>query len=350
MVLYILLGLTVLFIAFWGLKRRINAHKFKICSKAGVQLTDYITLGRIEQYIQIRGKDISNPIIIVLHGGPGNHMSFYSYAWQADLERDYTIVHWDQRGCGKTYYRNKDAPKPTFELLLTDLDELVEYVRTRYSQETVVIMGHSWGTLLGGVYVGRHPEKVAAYVGIGQFNDVWKSERYAMEEAIRLANAANKTAAAKQIEEQFQQVSSRQNIDMQELLKLRQLTGKFLPEGDNTPFSVRLFSPYMTLNDLKWFFAPLTSFKKYIGIQEEIYNTLYSQSELSTYHYQRFEVPAVIIAGDCDWITPYGMAREYFDKLSAPKKEFILIEKAGHIPFKPGNFTETLAHALNNMI
>ena len=106
----------------------INAYKFKIRSKKGIQKTEYITIGQIQQYIQIRGQDISNPIILMLHGGPGNNMAYYSYYWQADLERDYTIVNWDQRGCGNTYYRNKDAQKPTLDLLLQDLDELVDHM------------------------------------------------------------------------------------------------------------------------------------------------------------------------------------------------------------------------------
>lgn len=350
MILFILPGLIALFFIIWGIGRFINTQKFKIRSEAGVQKADYITIGGIEQYIQIRGQDISNPIIVVLHGGPGNNMAYYSYYWQADLEKEYTIVHWDQRGCGNTYYRNEEAEKPTLDLLLSDLDELVDYVCAKYGKENVVIMGHSWGTFLGGVYAGKHPEKVSAYAGISQFNDVWQSEQCAAKEAVRLANAASKTDDAKKIEEQFQLVRSSQEINMREFLKLRRLTGKYLPNGDNTPFSVRLFSPYMTFNDLRWFLSPIFSFDKFIENQDKLYATLYSESELSVYDYTQYEVPVVIIAGDCDWITPYSMARNYLDNISAPKKEFILIENAGHIPFMPGRFTEALRNTLSGML
>jgi len=350
--LFILLGLIVLFFIIVGIGRFINTHKFKIRSEAGVQKRDHITIGGIEQYIQIRGQDISNPVIIVLHGGPGSNMAYYSYYWQADLEEAYTIVHWDQRGCGNTYYRNKEAEKPTLDLLLSDLDELVDYVRAEYGKENVVIMGHSWGTFLGGVYAGKHPEKVSVYVGISQFTDVWQSGQYAAEEAVRLANAASKTDEAKKIEEQFQLVISSQELNMREFMKLRQLTGKYLPNGDNAQFSVSLFSPYMTFSDLRWFLSPIFSFDKLIKTQDKLYDTLSSESGLSMYDYTQFEVPVVIIAGDCDWITPYSIARDYFDDISAPEKEFILIENAGHIPFmdKPGRFAEVLLNALNGML
>ena len=350
MIKYLLLGLIILLLMIWGVRRFINTQKTKIRSAAGVQKTQYITIGGIEQYIQIRGQDITNPIIIIIHGGPGNNMAYYSYYWQVDLEKAYTIVHWDQRGCGNTYYHNTEAVRPTLDLLLSDLDELVNHIRAEYGKEKVVIMGHSWGTLLGGVYAGGHPEKVSAYVGIGHFSDMWKMEQTAAEEAVRLATAAGKTDDAKKIEEQFQLVRREKNINMRELVKLRQLAGKYLPEGDNTPFSARLLSPHMTWGDFKWFFAPMFGFDKFIEIQSKIYELLYSENGLSEYNYSQYEVPVIIFAGDCDWITPCSNARDYFDSISAPQKEFILIEKAGHIPFMPGRFTEALRNALNDTL
>lgn len=72
-------------------------------------------------------------------------MAYYSYEWQRDFEQDYTILHWNQRGCGNTYYRNQEAESPTLHLLLSDLDELVEHIRLAYDKEKVIMMGHSWG-------------------------------------------------------------------------------------------------------------------------------------------------------------------------------------------------------------
>lgn len=82
-------------------------------------------------------------------------MAYYSHYWQAELEKDYTIVHWDQRGCGNTYYCDQKAVKPTLDLLLSDLDQLVDYIRFEYKKEKVIIVGHSWGTFLGGGLLWR---------------------------------------------------------------------------------------------------------------------------------------------------------------------------------------------------
>lgn len=349
-ILFIILGVVALAFAVSLIKIFINAQKYKIRSANGVQKKEFITIGGIEQFIQIRGQDKNNPIIIVLHGGPGNNMAYYSYLWQAELENDYTIVHWDQRGCGNTYYHNTKAARPTFDLLLSDLNELVDYISAEYSCKKVIIMGHSWGTLLGSVYAGNHPQKVSAYVGVGQFSDVWQSEEHASKEAIRLAKTANKPEDAKNIADQFKLVSFGEEINMKEFIKLRRLTGKYLPQGNNTKLSVSMYSPYMTRKDLKWFFLMVFNLDKFLGIQHQIYDMVYSKNGLSNYNYTSFEMPVIIIAGSCDWITPFNMAQRYFENISAPKKEFILIEKAGHIPFEPGRFTEELQKSLSNVL
>ena len=330
----------------------INAYKFKIRSKKGIQKTEYITIGQIQQYIQIRGQDISNPIILMLHGGPGNNMAYYSYYWQADLERDYTIVNWDQRGCGNTYYRNKDAQKPTLDLLLQDLDELVDHIRSEYHKEKITIMGHSWGTFLGGIYSGTHPEKISAYIPIGQMLDFKKSEQVSAREAMRLADAAGKPKDAQKIEKKLELIMSCQTLDKQnakEFLKFRQLKEKYLPsQYSNKMLLLQLFSPYMTFRDFKW----MINFNALIESNSELYQALLSDERSSMYnHDPQFKVPVILIAGADDWTTPYSMALNYFNHISPPVKELITIENTGHLPFidKAGEFSEMLLKTLDDV-
>mgnify|MGYP002792374736 CR=1 FL=1 len=153
-ILLLLMGCILLFVLTIITGRITFAHQYKIRSKTGIQRSEYITIGKIKQYIQIRGQDSSNPVILMLHGGPGNPMAYYSYDWQAELEQDYTVIHWDQRGCGNTFYQNKTAAKPTLDLLLSDLDELVDHIRLEFQKEKVILMGHSWGTFPGAIYAG----------------------------------------------------------------------------------------------------------------------------------------------------------------------------------------------------
>ena len=143
-----------------------NAHQSRIGTDTGIQEGIYVPAGGIEQYLQIRSEDKGSPVILWLHGGPGNPLSYLTYYYQRPLEKNYTIVYWEQRGCGRTFYRNEDSGELTIERLLADTDEVVDYLRERFDQEKVVIAGHSWGTVLGMEYVNTHPEKVAAYIGV----------------------------------------------------------------------------------------------------------------------------------------------------------------------------------------
>lgn len=274
LLLIILLAISI------AIGKIINSQKHKIYSDTGVQKSDYITLGGIEQYIQVRGQNTENPAIIVLHGGPGSNMAYYSYYWQSDLEENFTIVHWDQRGCGNTYYHNKGkAEKPTLDLLLSDLDELVDYVCAEYDQDKVIIMGHSWGTVLGGIYVGQHPEKVSHYVAVGQMVSTWDGEEKAVNEAIRLANEANEAVVAGEIETKFQLIRKAEHLDMAEFMSLRGVTGAYLPTGDNmsamSQIRMGLFSPDMTFNDLRWFLLPMTDFEKFMEPNSILCDTLF---------------------------------------------------------------------------
>ena len=138
--------------------RAYNAHQSRIGTDTGIQEGIYVPAGGIEQYLQIRSDDKGNPVILWLHGGPGNPLSYLTYYYQRPLEKDYTIAYWEQRGCGRTFYRNEDSGELTIERLLADTDEVVDYLRERFDQEKIVIAGHSWGTVLGMEYVNTHPD------------------------------------------------------------------------------------------------------------------------------------------------------------------------------------------------
>ena len=146
--------------------RNINQLKHFIRYKDGVNEQIYVKLTDQEEYISIIGENDNNPVIISLHGGPGAPTTFIDYCWQDYLTDDYTLVSWDERGCGRSYYRNvavdPDNDTLSFDAQLADLDALVDYLHDRFDKDKVIIMGHSYGTMLGSRYVLAHPEKVSA--------------------------------------------------------------------------------------------------------------------------------------------------------------------------------------------
>ena len=350
---FVLLALAIILAATLFIARGVNAAASKIDTENGVQRTEFITLGGIEQYIQIRGKDRDNPVIIFLHGGPGSTVGFMSCHWQGELEQSYTVVHWDQRGCANTYFRNETAERPTLELLLSDLDELVDYARTEFDEDEVVIIGHSWGTVLGSLYVGKHPEKVSHFVSIGQVVNTMRGEELAMLEAVRLATEAGRLDDAEKIRENFDSIMSMPELDIVEFFKLRALTTAELPAGDAlSQFELTimtLFSPDTTRDDLRWFNLASTDFDTYFYSNSQLAAVLFQDGGISIYDYiTEFEVPVTFICGDCDWITPYSEVERYYNDITAPQKEYILLENLGHSPYldNPKLFMPALLEAL----
>ena len=131
----------------------------------------YIRLGGVDQWVMIRGENVANPLLIILHGGPGmSEMGFFRH-YNATLERYFTIVHWDQRGTGKSFDRDIPRYSMTLDQFVADLDDLVDIVRRRFGKEKVAILGHSWGSALGAIYAARFPAKVSVYVGAAQIGD-----------------------------------------------------------------------------------------------------------------------------------------------------------------------------------
>lgn len=153
---------------------------------------NYLRLGGLDQWVMVRGESVTNPPLILLHGGPGLTETRLFRHFNAPLEKSFTVVYWDQRGSGKSFDRRIPRSSMTLEQFITDLDELVDAVRRRVEQDQVAIFGHSWGSALGVLYAGRFPHKVAAYVGSGQVGD-WaagesSSYSFVLAEAQRLDN------------------------------------------------------------------------------------------------------------------------------------------------------------------
>jgi pimeloyl-ACP methyl ester carboxylesterase len=152
----------------------------------------YLRLGGLDQWVMVRGRSVANPVLVLLHGGPGfPEMRLYRH-FNAALEQIFTVVYWEQRGTGKSFDRRIPESSMTVARFIADLDELVDAMRVRLGKSKVALYGHSWGSALGVLYANRFPDKVAAYVGTGQVGDWPASEAssyaFVLTEAVRRGN------------------------------------------------------------------------------------------------------------------------------------------------------------------
>jgi predicted esterase len=223
--------------------RNINYLKHYQMVENGVDEGIYVSLGGMEQYVLVRGMNTDNPVLIYLHGGPSSPDTYATYGFSDELIDEYTMVAWDQRGCGRTYFHNIDTDSEntaaSFEQAQEDLDELVDYVRERFGKEQVVILGHSYGTILGSEYALEHPDKVSAYIGVAQVVSLEKTEVYSYEDALQKAiKADDDTAELTNAFEKFQDSDSL--IDM---LQLRSLVSAYHPVDSIKEYSETITAP-----------------------------------------------------------------------------------------------------------
>ena len=145
----------------------------QIISPNGINSLEEITLGGLKQWIFIRSENIRNPVLIFLHGGPGAPLFGMSSARTLDTEiiKHFTVVHWDQRGAGKSYHKKIPSKSMTFDKFVEDCKQLIDHLRSRFYVNKVFLVAHSGGTITGIKTAHKYPEKIHAYVGVCQIID-----------------------------------------------------------------------------------------------------------------------------------------------------------------------------------
>jgi len=284
----------------------------------------YVRLGGMEQWVMIRGENVANPPLIVLHGGPGmSEMGFFRHC-NATLERHFTVVHWDQRGTGKSFDRDIPRSSMTLAQFLADLDELVDIVRRRFGTEKVVILGHSWGSALGAIYAARFPAKVSVYVGAAQIGDSAASE--SLSYAYGIAEAARRH-------------------DEKALTKLRAIGPPPYPASS-------VFVERTVVNRLDgqmglgiiWkagralFGWPESSILDLPNLVRGFRFTLDAMwAEVSNLNLLKLvpalKMPVVIVVGRRDHWVPPQTSLAFFDALAAPSKKLVWFDQSGHEAF-----------------
>ncbi len=286
--------------------------------------TQYLELGGLDQWVMIRGEDVANPPLILLHGGPGMSETRFFRLYNAPLEKHFTVIYWEQRGTGKSFYPDIPRSSMTVERFISDLDELVDTVHRRLNQSKVVIFGHSWGSALGALYAARFPEKVAAYVGCGQYADAAAGEEASYAWAIREAERRDKRRILKKLRTIGPPPHTRKEL-MVERRCAASLEGMFLPaewmDLARVAIGVRESSIIDLPRHLRGFNFSLDA------LWEEA-------SQLNLFELvPALEMPVFFFLGRNDHWVPPEVSVEYFEALGAPSKKLVWFEHSGHEVF-----------------
>jgi pimeloyl-ACP methyl ester carboxylesterase len=305
-------------------RQRRVAKALKIDTPNAIVEQRFIKVGGIDQWIQLRGEDRDNPVLLVLHGGPGWPNAVFTLPLRP-WEQHFTVVQWDHRGAGKTLGRNgkTGSGEMTFERRVADAVELIEFLREHLGKEKVVVLAESMGTLTGLPLAKRRPDLVAALVVTDLYVNMAANEAAKWRltlERLRAAGNAKGVAALEEIgADPARWDLAAWNTNMAWAFKTNLPT----PNLDRRLlFPLALSSPLYTLRDLSSLF---------VGFQ---WSTAQMFQELLAYDAwrlgTRFEVPFFLFQGESDVVTLTTLAEEYFEEVEAPTKGLALIPDAGH--------------------
>lgn len=309
----------------WRLFRQTQIrHATRIDSTAGIASLERVQLGGVEQSILIRGQNRGNPLVLVLHGGPGVPDMPFEFV-NAALEQNCTVVQWDQRGAGKSYSDDLPPDALTVEKIVADAEQLIDQLRPRFHQSQVVLVGHSTGTVIGVLLAQRRPETIRAYVGISQVADLPASEKILYDFALRAAHSANDRKATTGLEK----IGPPPFPSPHEIQVSQKWVNHFAPDPYGALGLERIkltwISPAYSLLDL-WRLTRGAEFS---------FKTLWRQFfALNLFQRApRLEVPVFFLLGRDDHVVTAQVAERYFQALDAPRgKELIWFEHSAHWP------------------
>lgn len=303
-------------------------------AQPAVHREGFVTVGGLQQWVTVHGGDCRKPVLLMVHGGPGNPLTPYANAPAspyAAWQQDFTLVLWDQRGAGRTYGRQPVDPDAeeqllSIEQLAADGVEVARWATRTLGQRQVVLFGGSWSSALSVHMAMRAPELFVAYVGTGQL--VGADNLPASYAAtLALARAAGDAASVAKLEA----MGAPPWTNPRHMGQLRRVTRIYeAAASDPAPTAWWQRSPaydtpaeretYTRGEDFSWL--------QYVGLRGQ---GMLSRLDLPALGL-RFAMPVFMLQGEADLVTVPAVSRRYFDRLQAPAKHYLLLPRVGHDP------------------
>ncbi|HLG57039.1 MAG TPA: alpha/beta hydrolase [Vicinamibacterales bacterium] len=329
----LILILVPLSLSYRAYRQHRIAEGREIRSSDGIDSLESVRIGGIDQWIHVRGQHVNNPILLFIHGGPGIAFIPMAGTFQGPWERHFTVVQWDQRGAGKTYARNdRELQRRTMSVPRMEQDalEVVNYLRQRFKRDKIVVLGHSWGSVLGLWLAHEHPGIIDAYVGVAQLVNATLNEKTAYEDALEMARTRHRVEAIRDLE--GIQPYPPPGVDLRKGSIAQTWQAELLgPPADRSFLNMRrilstlLTAPEYSLADVYGFTrAQLFSLDVMIPQMQKI-----DVATLGT----DFRVPIFFFQGRLDPYTRPALIAKYADTITAPRRELVWFEEAGHFPF-----------------
>lgn len=299
--------------------------------KYAIDYSEFITVNGDRQNIRVRSQSADLPVLLFLHGGPGVCDRNWVMKYQSDLSEVCTMVCWDQRASGKSCTKASLNGSITVEMMIEDACAVVDELCRRFGKEKIYIVGHSWGSILGVMLTKRIPEKIAYYIGMGQFVEGAENERLSYEFCLNEARRVGDDKVVAKLEKGAP--VNGMYPDKDAMMLQRDCLTKYggaeyhCREGIVKSLLIPLIkSDEYSLPELvKYARGALTLPDKLWG--EVIANNFFETAS-------KLDVPVLITQGRHDYNTPSEIVSRWIDMLDAPAKEIVWFEESAHSPIK----------------
>ncbi|MDC6406255.1 MULTISPECIES: alpha/beta fold hydrolase [Maribacter] len=269
-----------------------------------VDTTQFVKIGGSKQFISIKGNK-SKPLMLYLHGGPGAASASHREQITHILEEHFLVVHWDQRGSGKSSIGNLKSP--TLSVMKQDTEDILEYLLEAFQKDKMIVVANSWGTVLGFHLATEYPNKIASLVAVSPVLDNQKSQNTAQAKLIKHYKARNKKEAVRQLKAVHIPYENVEDMAVQ---------FKWISDYKGTPIPENEFGQYMKF------------FKEWEPQWMPLYKELYSIKALK--HRTLFKIPVYVFIGEDDLTTGFELTQKFYERLEAPKKQLFRLKNVGH--------------------
>lgn len=321
--------------------RAIIADLCRIPNPEAIDRTTFVELGGVEQFVSIRGRNTTNPVLVVCHGGPALPSLPSSWIWQRAVEDYFTVVNYDQRASGKSAANMSDEIDLSVDRYVTDLEELIDWLQGELGVTKVGVLGHSWGTIIGVTLAERRPDLLWGYVGVGQVICGPENEVESFGHAVRSATADQNEEALAELRA-LGEYPGMQPLTLERIVTCRKWAqyygGLSAYRSDSAYFmESQELSPYYTDDELQLIGA---------GQQVTIPQVLSDLLGFDARDQIVFDVPMLQFLGRHDRTTPTAPVERWIERVVAPSKDVVWFENSAHLCMheEPGKFVVSLVN------
>lgn len=284
-----------------------------------------VEIGGMHQWLLIRGENNDHPVLLWLHGGPGSAQMPVHHAYTKELEKEFIVVHWDQRGAGKSNTPEFREETMTLNRFIEDTHELTEYLKKRFGQEQIYLLGHSWGTPLGIQVVKEHPDDYEAFISVSQVVDPARADSISwswLQDKIQKSGYRDEIKA-------LDRLGGPPFDDHDRFVRFIKMVDSF-GGGMDAGFTRLLWESlgageYTLADYIRWFkganrgSGPMWEETRDIDLFSSI---------------DSLGIPVYFFTGLKDYNTPHRLVKEYYDFLEAPIGKYLVrFTNSAHTPF-----------------